>query len=190
MAYVSASDVRAYLNITSTSEDALLTAMCARAQAIIDNYTHRTFEATADTTRTFNPLRDADGRTLWFTDLDLYSIASVVNGDGVTLAASSYVTEPSVAPYYGITLKASTGLTWMFATDPENSVAVTGRWAFSLTAPADIQQATVRLSAWLYRQRDNTTDVEMLRITPQGFPLVPPVLPADVRMILDLRRRQ
>lgn len=191
MAYASIADVRAYLNVTSSAEDVLLGAMCARAQAIVDNYTRRTFEADTDTVVRFNPLVDADGRTLWFTDRDLAALTTVVNGDGVTIPATAYVFEPSLGPpWFGVTLKFYSGYTWQAASDPEDSIALTGRWAFSTTAPADITQATVRLAAWLYRQRDNTTDVEMLRITPQGFPLVPPTLPADVKAILDLRRRQ
>ena len=35
-----------------------------------------------------------------------------------------------------------------------DAISITGRWAWSLTAPPDIAQACARLAAFLYKQRD------------------------------------
>ena len=57
MAYASLVDLTTYLGIDeSTADDGLLSQLLARAQAAIDTYTRRTFEATADVTNT-NPVR-------------------------------------------------------------------------------------------------------------------------------------
>ncbi len=181
MAYATTADVKAYLGIESATraDDALLAALLARAQAAIDTHTRRTFEAAADTTRAHG-WELVDGAML-FLDGDLCVVTSVVNGDGATLQPAQYTVHPrNRAPYYAIQLRPSAGATWDAAT---GDIAVTGRWAYSVTPPADVVHATVRLCAWMYRQKDNTgNDQPMIA---GNVTILPARLPADVLELLS-----
>lgn len=189
MAYTTADDLRSYLGITDTGDDVLLTSLIASAQEMVDSYCGRTFEAAADTTRTFDAYNDVDGATLYL-DEDLFSITTVTNGDGVAVSSSEYTTEPrNRAPYYAIRLLPSAGKNWEAQADGDNqdAISVAGRWAWSLTPPADVVQATRRLAAWLYRQRDNA---DMDRAVVAGTAtILPSAIPADVMTFLNPRRR-
>jgi hypothetical protein len=142
-----------YLNITDNSQDVLLDQLLAEARAEIDHICARTFEAGAAATRYFDAAADVEGRTLHL-DRDLWSITSIVNGDGTTLLATDYVTRPrNDPPYYAIDLKASSAQAWTYDEDSENAIAVTGVWAYSDTAPAIVSQVCRRLVELSYNQR-------------------------------------
>ena len=185
MAYVTVIELKRYLGIDAdnSTDDALLSDMVQRAQAAVDNRTGRTFEAAADAAHTFDA-GSVDGDWLWLDD-DLCSVTSVVNGDGATVAAGQYTTRPvNRRPWFALLLRPDASVAWDAAS---GDIAVTGRWAYSLTAPADVVQATVRLAAWMYRQKDNTAnDSPMLA----GDTLIlPSRLPADVVELLQPYRR-
>ena len=185
MAYCSLAQMKTYVGATDNDDDALLTDCITRAEAVIDRATKRRFEATADSTRTFDAQQDVAGRTLYL-DADLCAITSITNGDGAAITALQVVSEPrNHAPYYALTLKASTGLAWTYETDPEDAISVTGRWAYSTTPPADIEQACVRLAAWLYRQKDSSSDLDRPMVSMDGATLLPAQIPADVQRMLQ-----
>ncbi len=180
MAYASISDLTVYLGIDdSTADDGLLAQLLTRAQAAVDNVCHRQFEAAADTTRYFDT-RAIDGYMLHL-DTDLCAITSVVNGDGVTIAGTNYTTEPrNVTPWHALRMRSTSAYAWDGIT---GDIAITGRWAWSVTAPADVQHATVRLAAWMYRQKDNTgSDAPMIA---GDVTILPARLPADVMELLE-----
>lgn len=153
MAYATLDDLKAVLGITASTDDALLARYLMQAQATIDRHCRRTFEASADATRTFDAVADVEGRRLWLDD-DLYQITSITNGDGVAVSASSYVTAPRrVAPYYALDLKANSTISWTYTDTPEGAISIVGRWAYSLTAPADIEGATLMLASFYYNRR-------------------------------------
>ena len=190
MPYTTATAVKSYLGITSSSDDALLTTLISSAQAAIDTYTHRTFEAATDTTRYFDAEDDtSESYTMldWTPyGLDLAQITSIVNGDGATIPASAYVLEPRhYPPYFGVKIKVSSGLYFEYDNnnDHENAIAVTGRWAYSITAPADVVHACIRWTAYLYRQKDSGT-YETTVIPGAGVVEVPMGIPRDVQMLL------
>lgn len=186
MAYCTLSDLRTYLNkeVTDTADDALLAKCADRATAIIDRMCGRIFAASQDSVRYFDAARDVEGRLL-LVRYDLASITSVVNGDGQTIPNTAYVTEPRAsAPYYGIRLLASRGHTWTYTDDPEDAIAVTGRWAYSTTAPDDIAQAAVRLAIYLFRQKDNLGELDRTQVVGNNLTVLPASLPRDVRQLL------
>lgn len=184
MAYCSLADLKTYLGATDTTDDALLTDCLSRAQAMVDTFTRRTFEASSDSTRYFDADRAVDGRKLWIGG-DLCALTSVVNGDGVTIPLTDIVKTPrNATPWFELTLKASSDYAWDYNDDPEAAIAVTGKWAYSATAPADIEQATLRLAAWLYRQKDSSADLDRPAVSPDGATLMPAQVPADVQAIL------
>ncbi len=177
--YVSNSDLTAYLGIDdSTADDGLLTQLLKRAQAAVDGMCNRTFEVSTDTVRYFDT-RAIDGYLLHL-DADLCAITSVVNGDGVTITNTHYTTEPrNVKPWHALRLRWSSDRAWDGVT---GDIAITGKWAYSLTAPADVQHATVRLAAWMYRQKDNTgSDAPMIA---GDVTILPARIPSDVEALL------
>jgi hypothetical protein len=163
MAYCTTVQVKTYLNITVSIDDALLSDLIARAQQIINAYCLRTFEAAADSSRTFDAVRDVCGRTLYL-DADLCAITSITNGDGTVLATTDYVTEPrNRTPYYAITLRSDSSQEWAYSNQHENAITVTGRWAYSVSAPNDVVWACIRLTAWPLYTADTGADVDRVR---------------------------
>lgn len=182
MSYTTAAQVRQYQGIGKDDDDSLINALILRAQKAIENRTSRVFEGSA-ADRTFDAIRDVDGRMLWF-DEDLASIVSVTNGDSTSVSASDYVTEPrNHAPYYALKLKDNATVEWTYTDTPEGAITVNGVWAFSATAPADIVHATVRLAAYYYRQKDSGT-FDVTAIPGAGVIEMPIGIPKDVDLIL------
>ena len=197
MAYASAVDLKTFLGISGSGDDTLLAALLTRAQAYIEGMTDRVFEATGDTTKYFDALEDvtedAAGRRniLLLGKWDLCAITSVVNGDGVTLASDAYVTEPrNETPYWALRIKANQSAWWTYGDTPENAIAITGRWAYSTTAPADVVQATVELAAYLYRRRGvEGTAVDQVAVSPSGVTMAPRGLPELVKTVIGNYQR-
>lgn len=189
MAYTDTATLKRYLGIGVTDDDTLLGELITRSQAIIDHYTGRTFEASSDSTRYFDAVRDVDGLTLHL-DADLCAVTSVTNGDGTTVTSSQYTTEPrNATPYHQLKMLSNTGLMWTYTTNHENAISVTGKWAYSTTAPADIVAACVRLAAYLYRQKDSST-FETTAYPDAGIIETPSGMPKDVRQMLAYYRRR
>ena len=191
MAYTTVSALKTYLGVVGNTDDALLTALIARAQAIVDAYCGRTFEAAQDSTRKLDAKLSVslDKRTL-YVERDLCAITSIANGDGVSVGAAEYVTEPRwETPFYGVTLKRESDIRWTWDDTPEDAITVVGRWAYSATAPADIVQATERLAAYLYRQKDNMSDLDRAVAVSGNMTVLPQSLPRDVQLILQPYRR-
>lgn len=193
MAYTTAATVKTYLGTTSAADDTLLLSLIARAQSIIDVYTGRTFEhSTVGAARYFEVGVDTAGRVLLLND-EIAKIDEVVtdaDGSGATTVSSTeYITIPrNKAPYHGIKLLSSTTKSWTYTSNRENGVTVTGKWAYSTSAPDDIVHACVRLTAYLYRQKDSQV-FDVTAIPDAGVITVPQGIPADVKVILSPYRR-
>lgn len=186
MSYCTVVDVTQHLGIESAEDDALIQSYIEAAQSAIDAKCHRKFEATADSVRYIDAAGDhIRGLTLYLDQAgsELCQITSVVNGDGVTVASTDYVTTPRYdTPYTALRLKTLSGLYWRWDEDWEAAIAITGRWAYSVTAPAAIKQACIMLAAFYYRQKDvpfqDVTAVE------QGVVIRPIGIPAAVMPLL------
>jgi len=194
MTYTTRVAVKSELKITATTDDTLIDGYVTLVQRIIEAYpplgTGRVFEVSTDTTRYLDAPPDSlDNRldgpnyVLLLPD-DLCSITTVVNGDGTTLTTSDYLTEPrSHTPYHALRLKSGTGTIWTFTDSPEGAIAITGKWGFSTSAPADIQRAATRLCVWMYRSRDNAGFDQDIQ-TEDGM-ILGARMPRDIRAILD-----
>lgn len=195
MAYTTVPTLKVYIGVNKATDDVLLAACIARAQASIERHCDRRFEAAADSTRKFTVGEHTLNQTLLFDD-DLAQITSIItNADGgasaVTLATTDYVTLPrNETPYHGVKLLSSSLYSWDYTNDPENGITVAGRWAWSVEPPDDIEQACLRLAAWLYRQKDNNADADRPLMTGDGVTIMPSKLPNDVVMLLDPYRRR
>lgn len=197
--YTSYAAVKAELKLTNDSEQTLIEGYVTLAQRMIEMPrpagTGRLFEVTSDATRNLDAPRDTSNRDpdgplyvlLLMPAGDLCSITTIVNGDGTTVSASDYVTEPRYStPYYAIRLKSGSGIVWTWETSPEAAIAITGKWAYSTSVPADIQRAATRICAWLYRARDNAgaafdQDIK----TDEGLTILGAKMPRDIRAIIE-----
>ena len=189
MAYVDVATLKRYLGVSGAGDDQLLAELITMAQAIIDADIGRTFEASADTTRTFDAVRDVDGPALRL-DADLCAITSVTNGNSVVVTSGQYTTQPrNVTPWYELRLLGSSGLSWTYTTDPEDSISIVGRWAYSTTADALIAGACRRLAAYLYRQKDNAGDLDRAVIA-GNTTILPAAIPSDMLYMMRLRRKK
>lgn len=185
MAYASLPLLKSYLKIDAedTIEDALLQHCLNAAQASIDHFCRQTFEAAATSTRTFDPTQDVQGRRLLL-DAPLCAITSITNGNGQTIASGQYVTVPrNSTPWHAIELKSNAGVAWTYSGAPEGAITIVGKWAYSEQAPNDIVQATLRLAAYLYRQRDNAVDLDRAVLTANAT-VLPADLPRDIKTLL------
>lgn len=162
MAYTTTALTKTLLGISDTTDDTLLAALIAQAQSIIERFVGRVFEASADTTRTFDAVLDVDGLDLWL-DKDLAAITSITNGDGTVLTTAQYTVEPrNSTPYFAIHLLPSSSLYWQYNSttdDAENAISIVGKWAYSESAPAGIVRACEELTVLLYKQRDSSSDL-------------------------------
>lgn len=188
MAYTTNSDLKTLLGVTGSGDDTLLTTLIAAAQAAIDAYCRQTFEASGDTTRYFDAVRDVDGPRLLL-DYPLCAITTLTNGDGNTVDSSQYVKEPrNGTPWYALTLKANAGVAWTYSAAPENAISIAGRWAYATSAPADIVQACKQLAGYLYRRRNNALDLDRTVVVGEAT-IMPLSIPRDVLTLLRPYRR-
>jgi uncharacterized phiE125 gp8 family phage protein len=183
MSYIDLNRLRRYLDIKEDGDDALLESFLAAAQAEIESQTGRRFEAAADSVRYFDK-GALSGRDL-FLDEDLAAITSITNGDGTAIAADKYTTQPrNQWPAWLLTLKAASGVSWSTA----DEIAITGRWAYSVEAPADIQQATLELAAYYYRRKKGGADQDRIVYFDNGM-MAPSNLPKSVLATINRYRR-
>jgi hypothetical protein len=190
------------MGITASGDDSLLSLCIDRAQSAIESYTNRVFEAGSDTTRKYTPIIDRIGSGMGFngdliddytidTQYDLISITSITNGDTTNIPTASVVTMPlNFTPAWAVRIKQASGYFWTYTGSPEASVSITGRWGYSLTAPANIQQATLRLASQMYRQRDGSPDLSDSIISADGSAIVSGAMRSDVKALLNPYRRR
>lgn len=181
--YTNLAAVKTYLHITGAAHDTLLTELITRASRLVDDHCGRWF-GTQTQTRYYDAIGShISGRLLLF-DADLYSLTSILNGDGATILPESVILRPiNSPPYFGLSLKQGSGVRWGYMGDPEAAIAVTGAWGYSPTIPEPIAHAAIRLTSWLYRQRDTGGEGAQIEMTGGGVAVAPARLPRDV---LDL----
>lgn len=196
MAYTTTSALKAYLGITSSVDDTLLSDAITRAQSMIDTFCHRHFEPesnhgpAASHAHYFTPLSERDGGDLlddYTLNLnhDLAELTSITNGDGTAIPTNQVVLLPmNTTPANFIRIKSSSGYQWTYTNSPEASVAIAGKWSYSLDVPADIVAATLRLASYLYRQREGTPDSDRAVLSADGVVLAAPRIPSDITAML------
>ena len=195
MTYTDAALIKAYTGPLGTGDDALLDDFADRAQKLVENYTGRVFEGLGTSSRSFDADADTEDRTLYF-DEDACSITTVRNkadsqSGSEAITSAQYVTLPrNRTPYYGIRLLTSANKEWDYEDDPETGITVVANWRYSSTPPADIVQATTRLAAFLYRQKDTNSDLDRPLLTDSGVTILPSQVPHDVKQTLEFYRKR
>lgn len=185
MAYVSATDVEAYIG--DVTDDTRITTMISQAEKIIERFTNRVFEISGDDIKYIDAVGDhIDGSMLYVDHIDdLFAIASVTNGDSVVVASSEYITFPrNATPFYAIKLLSSANKSWTYSTDYEGAIQINGKWGYSETPPDDIKLACILTVKWLWDAKDSPANIQRTMISPSGVTMLPAGFPADVKALL------
>lgn len=184
MAYATLNELKTYLNVQSSADDTLLTALLERATAVIERYACRRFAASADETRSLTASQVDTASGLLFLYEDLVAVTEVRDGYGTEIASSDYALMPPRGPHYAI--QRLSGSWW-----PNRSgvvAQITGRWAYSVTPPPDIVHVCLRLAGYFYRQKDAQV-FDVTAFPDAGQITIPRGIPADVKVILEFYRR-
>lgn len=144
MTYPVLSDVKTFLNISGTGEDARLTLALDAAKSFIERATYRVFVA-SEIQLPFQTIASS-GRILAF-HRDCVSISNVLNGDG--LAVTQYHTMPQEAPFYAIELDWDVATPFHIGADGTLPL-VTAYWGFSTACPDDVFYAILVHTQQLY----------------------------------------
>ena len=152
MAYATTTQVKTYLGLTVSSDDTLLGTLLLAAQKTIETHCGRVFEADTATVRYFTLADlDRDSGVLWLGG-DLCTLTAVTNGDGTTVATGDVQTMPiNTPPWYALRINPAVGV-FTSGQNTADRIAITGKWAYSASAPADIAQATIRPSKGEWRR--------------------------------------
>jgi len=174
MSYTTLAAVKSFGGWNHDNDDELLSAILLSAKDFIDKYTGRVFDVSEETTRTYSRYRGANrdrfNNTTLFLDMDLAEEASAI-----TDSPTVFYLPENETPKHAIVL---TEGAWAYP-----QVAVTGYFGYSKTAPPAIEQACLRLCKWMYDMRD-TTNGQLLVVTPEGQVLLPQGIPQDVMILL------
>ena len=195
--YAVLADFRRYLsannNDLSGDEDDLLTDCLVIAERQVDNYTRRNFAATTGTVYYSRWTALIRNTALYLADGDeLYNLpadGTVFSGDGRRIPRGSIWLEPrNAGPPYKV-LRLYSPFVWVFNTDGE--IAIPGTWGFSVTAPADIQSATLELAAYIYRSKDvGPGQGDIAGFDQAGQVVIPRGIPESVRRRIEPYRRR
>lgn len=182
--YCTLEQVKNYLHIGSNSDDALLAGLISTASALIDDRCGRFFSAQVGT-RYYDAIGPHVAGHMLLLDEDLLSVTQIVNGDGSLVPIDKVMLRPiNRLPYFGISIRQESGIRWTYDDNPEGAIAVTGTWGHSASPPPAVQHATMRLTVWLYRQRDMGGEAIDLEVSERGVSVAPARLPQDVMDIL------
>jgi hypothetical protein len=155
MAYTTTALVKSSLGIptATTSEDAAIAAAIDAAEALINNYTGRTFETVTES-RTFIP------RTASILDIDdLATLSGLIiktdedqNGsfENTLVQGTDFVMVGNTNPYRKVT-QINQG--WPLSIYGRPTVQVTGTWGFASTVPDNIKQAALLMSCRLFQRK-------------------------------------
>ncbi len=184
--YCVLADLRDYLGFSGTlgqTQDGLLQNAINRAEGAIDAYTRRTFVGTAGTAYYSRYFQDRVRNHALYIDQDLFSLTALQNGDGQTIPTGSVWLEPrNVGPPYRI-IRLKSSYVWVWNTDSD--ITISGTWGYGTVAPQDIQQATVRLAAFFFRQKDVGPITDVAGFPEAGEVQIVSGIPNDVRYLLN-----
>ena len=181
-AYLDLAEVKAELGITSTSDDAVLTEIIDDVSKEIETRTHRYFKLESthgqgppQTTHShyFTPWLQVYGGDLIDSytlalNTDLFELVSITNGNGVAINLSNVVTLPInlPPPFNFIRIKRDANVIWEGS--GEGSIAVTGKWGYSVTVPPDIRRAAMIMVRTYYQQREGSAGLGAPVISADG----------------------
>ena len=182
--YIGTAELKRYLSIDGTVDDQLLQESINRAESAITSFTRRNFLGTAGTVYASRYEQERVRNNAFWLYEDLHTLTSLTLGDGQSVPLGSVWLEPREGPpYRSIRLRSAYVYTW----NTDQDMVIAGTWGYSTVVPDDIVQATVRLSAQHYRQKDATPQ-DVIGNEALGMQQSPRGLPSDVYDILQKYR--
>ena len=109
-------------------------------------------------------------------DDDLFSVSSVVNGDGATLDPSQYTVIPyNTTPHYAILLRGNNVWKPSNASDPIMAISVTGSWGFCdiEDVPADLVEVCFSITKSALNRRFGENMTQRAVVTLAGAVISP-----------------
>lgn len=176
MAYATAEQLRAYLPQISASstDEALITDVLARASAIIDTYVGWSF---ADAT--------TEARVIYGSGTAYLSLAPYVAGSVTAVAADGSPLDAALWRESARSVLRRDGGTW----DPHTPYTVTATYGYS-AVPADIVEACLEIAARLWQARSAGFS-DVIGVQDGAGPVAfQKALPALVHVILERHRRR
>ena len=120
-------------------------------------------------------------------DRDLQSITTLTAADGTVIPDTEYWLLPrGAARYDRIRLKAGSAYAWDWPLDGWAEIA--GSWGYCSTIPGDLEQAILRLAAFLYRQKDAQI-FDVVAEPSVGTIMVPQGIARDVVLMISNHKR-
>lgn len=175
-------DVKLYLNIDTGRDDALLVATLKRAIATFENMCGRVFVPVTET-RYFDATDEqiVAPKRLFLRSGDLIEITELTIDNEIVPEADYYCV--GAIPYCTIRLRDTSDFTFHdYSTTPEQTIEIAGRWGYEEDVPDDVFGAIVRLTAWLFQQKDNAMELDR-PIAMSNAMVLPAALPSDVEAI-------
>lgn len=178
MAYATLDNVKIYLGLEEdvNDDDLLLEDLILRATSIIDSETGNHFEPVADTKYYDHTCTDL--RTLQLADY-LQTVTTLTNGDDAVISPSHYILMPKNQQAYTQIILKSVASGWTFNDLYESFISVEGTWGMFSTVPKDVEHYTIRLVAYLYKQKDNHQDLDRTLIA-GNTTILPQSMPTDM----------
>lgn len=188
MAYTTTAKIKEYLGIPSdvTTDDTLLGDILLRASDIIEAETGQSFEPVTLTKEYFRTSVNYDYDNVvtyghrYYLELDEYlqTVTTLTNGDSSVIPSTGYILLPkNKNAYTKIYLKST--YSWEFPDLQESTISVTGTWGLFGTVPKDVEHFTIRLVAYLYKQKDNHQDLDRTLIA-GNTTILPQSMPNDI----------
>ena len=175
-------DVKHYLGIENSNQDALLVATLKRAIATFENMCGRSFIPKTEV-RYFdaNGEEVISGHRLFIRSGDLLEIATL-KIDGLLIPVSDYYLS-GAQPHHVVKIKDSSMYSFKdYGGTPEQVIEISGTWGYEVEVPEDVFGAIVRLTAWLYQQKDNAMELDR-PVAISNAMVLPATLPSDVEAI-------
>ena len=157
--YCTSAELKAYVGITDSVDDANILKAINAASDAIDGYCNRRFYALTQT-KIFTPVHPA--RLLVEDLLSITTLLTDENGDGVyevTWTATDWAYHPINAPtsipnqpYWAVNRTYQGN--YVFPTRVLNGVSITGSWGFSTTTPDAVNQACLLEAARLFKRKN------------------------------------
>lgn len=150
-AYCTAQDVKSRLNINSDTDNGYILSLINACSELVDRHCMwptSFFAVPIDSTRYYDAGAVQEGRLRLGVPL-ADSTITVVNGDTTIVTSDMYRLYPrNESPKWEIWLLS--GYSWAFNTDGE--ISVTGKFGYSMVAPAGVVEATAEYAAWMFKR--------------------------------------
>ena len=190
MALTTLAKVKSYLGIptATTTDDDLITSFMNSSISFITQETDQIFEPT--TLTKYYGKDSVDGRKLLL-DEYIQSVDTVTNGDTeeTEIASSNYFLMPkNKNAFTEIWLTSSSIYSWEYDDSEGEFITIEGSFGLFSSVPTIIEHTANRLTAYLYRQKDNHQDLDRAVVASSGV-ILPSSIPTDVlRVLKDYRK--